>query len=187
MKDNEFLFNIRNSKMKLDRVYFWTDTIKDWIPLLNRDCYKRVILDSLQFLAAKDIITVYSFVIMPNHIHLIWRNNKMNGLEMPYASFNKFTAHIILKDLKQCNNILLQKFRVNTNEREYRIWQRDPLAIEMDCKEKLEQKIDYIHNNPLNERWQLSKQPEDYFWSSANFYEHNIDDFGFLTHYMEEY
>jgi putative transposase len=55
----------------------------------------------------------------------------------------------------------------------------------MDSREKLEQKLNYIHNNPLNARWNLAKRPEDYYWSSARFYEMGRDDFGFLTHYED--
>lgn len=57
----------------------------------------------------------------------------------------------------------------------------------MDKKEKFEQKLDYIHLNPLQERWNLAKAPEVYPWSSANFYETGQDEFGFLTHYMERF
>ena len=56
-------------------------------------------------------------------------------------------------------------------ERSYRIWQRDPLAILIDSIEKPERKLDYIHLNPLNERWNLADDPENYYWSSAKFYE----------------
>ena len=46
---------------------------------------------------------------------------------------------------------------------------RDALAIELDSREKVEQKIDYIHLNPLQEHWNLVKYPEEYNWSSAKF------------------
>jgi putative transposase len=55
----------------------------------------------------------------------------------------------------------------------------------LDSKWKFEQKLDYIHNNPLNEKWNLSKTPETYSWSSACFYESGIDQFGCLNHYQE--
>ena len=110
-----------------------------------------------------------------------------NGKEMPHASFNKKVAHEIVKDLKLYHTQVLPFFKVNEKEREYRIWQRDALAIEMDTRNKVEQKIDYIHTNPLQEHWNLSKRPEDYKWSSAEFYETGIDEFGFITHYMDRY
>jgi hypothetical protein len=49
----------------------------------------------------------------------------------------------------------------------------------------LEQKLEYIHNNPVAEKWAMCKLPEDYRWSSARFYLKGVDEFGFLTHYKE--
>ncbi len=111
----------------------------------------------------------------------------MNGKEMPQASFNKFTAHQLIKDLKINDPALLKQFAVDEVDRTYRIWQRDPLAILMDSREKMEQKIQYIHENPLHDKWSLAQFPEDYHWSSAHFYETGNDNFGFLTHYKEEF
>ena len=50
-----------------------------------------------------------------------------------------------------------------------------------------EKKLDYIHLNPLQEKWNLAEYPEDYKWSSAGFYNSGIDDFGILTHYMDRF
>jgi putative transposase len=57
----------------------------------------------------------------------------------------------------------------------------------MDNKKKVEQKITYVHENPLQEYWNLTDMPENYKWSSAKFYETGIDEFGFLTHYMNRF
>lgn len=178
---------IRNSRMELNEVYFWTDTIKDWKHLLKQDKYKEIILASLRDLVLRKKIIVYGFVIMPNHIHIIWELLEKVGKEMPHASFNKATAHIITKDLKQNHEAVLKFFEVSDKERSYRIWQRDPLAIHLDSKSKMEQKLDYIHRNPLHERWNLSKREEEYHYSSASFYQNGIDKFGFLTHYIDRY
>ncbi len=91
----------------------------------------------------------------------------------------------MVNDLKENHNKVLPYFEVKEKDRSYRIWQRDPMAILMDSREKLEQKLIYIHNNPLNEKWNLAKRPEDYYWSSAKFYETGVDNFGFITHYAE--
>lgn len=74
---------------------------------------------------------------------------------MPHASFNKATAHLIMRDLKINHPKVLPYFRFNEKERQLRVWQRDPLTILMYNKGKLKQKIDYIHLNPLQERWNL--------------------------------
>jgi hypothetical protein len=57
----------------------------------------------------------------------------------------------------------------------------------MDSREKIEQKLDYIHLNPLQEKWSLVKFSEDYRWSSAKFYDSGEDEFDLLTHYMDRF
>jgi len=177
----------RNSHLLMNEVYFWTNTILNWNTLLEPDKYKLLILTILRDLVEKDQIRIYGFVIMPNHMHVIWEMVQMNGKEMPHASFNKATAHLIVKDLKLHHPKLLPTYKVISRERSYRIWQRDPLAVLMDSREKVEQKLDYIHNNPLQERWNLTKSPEAYQWSSAAFYDLNNGIFDFLTHYQDRF
>lgn len=179
------LKQVRNSHLELNEVYFWTSTIKNWLHLLDADHYKQVIVDSLIYLVKAQKVTVYAFVIMPNHIHLIWELNEMNGKEMPHASFNKFTSHQFLQ-LSTLDNSKIT-YKVNDKDRSHRFWQRDPLAVQVNSKRIIEQKLDYIHLNPLQEKWNLVKHPEDYKWSSAGFYETGIDNFGFLTHYRERF
>jgi putative transposase len=186
-RDKHIKSKFRNSRMSFGYVYFWTDTIKDWKHLLKPDKYKELIVSSWQELIRRELITIYSFVIMPNHIHVIWEMKEPNGKEMAHASFNKFTSHMLLKDLRLNHPAVLPYFKVNDSERSYRFWQRDPLAVLMDSKLKIEQKINYIHNNPLQERWNLASRPEEYKWSSAEFYESGRDQFDILTHYSKRF
>ena len=78
--------NPRKSYTSLNKIYFWTATIHKWIPLLDSDCNKQIIIDSLKYLSDKELISVYAFIIMPNHIHLIWQQNNLNGKETPKGS-----------------------------------------------------------------------------------------------------
>ncbi|MDN5200031.1 transposase [Fulvivirgaceae bacterium BMA10] len=186
--NKEVKHGARKSRMFLNEVYFWTDTIKDWKHLLKQDQFKEIILNSWNFLVKKKKIVAYGFVIMPNHLHVIWEMLASNGREMPHASFNKFTSHMFLEELKVHNQNLLQEFISNNMaDRNHRFWQRDPLAILMDSKAKIEQKLDYIHLNPLQEQWNLTKDPEDYKWSSAKYYASGVDDFRFLSHYKDKF
>jgi putative transposase len=74
---------------------------------------------------------------------------------------------------------------VGAKDREYQFWERNPKSIEVYTPEVIYQKLDYIHANPLQAKWNLCKEPKDYFYSSAEFYETGIDRFGFLTHIGE--
>ncbi len=60
-----------------------------------------------------------------------------------------------------------------------------PLSVLCYSVAVTEQKLDYIHQNPAQEKWKLAELPEDYYYSSARFYLENKDDFGFLTHYLD--
>jgi hypothetical protein len=71
---------------------------------------------------------------------------------------------------------------VDAANKKYEFWQRDSLAFELLKKQTLKQKMDYIHCNPVMGRWNLCKEPHDYYYSSALFYEKEIDNFGFLKH-----
>ncbi|PZX52100.1 transposase IS200 family protein [Algoriphagus ratkowskyi] len=171
--------------MELNTLYFFTGTIHKWIPLLDKNGFKEIILSSLSYLFEQKCMKIYGFVIMPNHIHLIIENIKMNGKELPHASFLKYTSHSFLKRLKNESPELLSKFRVELINKTYQFWQRDSLAIELYTPEVVYQKLDYVHNNPCQKKWMLAEDPVKYPYSSFNFYELNTDDFGFLTHIGE--
>lgn len=187
MSLNEMKYGIRNSRLVLNEVYFWTNTIKNWNRLLEKDSFKNIIIDCWRNLIERNKIRIYGFVIMPNHLHMVWEMLEENGKEMPYASFNKFTSHQFLEILRTESNSILSVYKENDSERKHRFWQRDPLAVEMDSKIKVEQKLEYIHLNPMQEQWNLASKPDAYKWSSAKFYENGIDEFSILTDYRERF
>jgi hypothetical protein len=57
------------------------------------------------------------------------------------------------------------------------------LSVELWSPKVFMQKLEYIHNNPLQDKWHLVQFPEDYKYSSAKFYETGVDEFGLLMHY----
>jgi putative transposase len=169
----------RKSHTSLHKIYFWTATIHNWLPLLETDQNKQAIIDSLKYLSGKKLITVYAFVIMPNHIHLIWQQNELNGNETAKGSLLKHTAHLFLKQLEAAGRSNL--YEVDAANKKHEIWQRDSLGIEIYSRTVAKQKLDYIHFNPVSGKWQLAKDDISYTFSSARFYETGIDDFGFLN------
>ncbi len=172
-------FDPRNSNTSLGKIYFWTATIHNWLTLLEANENKDLIVDSLKHLSDEGYITIYAFVIMPNHIHLIWRLEKLNGKETPKGSFLKYTAHKLLTQLQNDNKTSM--YRVNLANKKHEIWQRDALGIEIISREMAIQKLNYIHFNPVSGKWNLAKDDVSYYYSSARFYETGIDEFGFLN------
>jgi hypothetical protein len=74
---------------------------------------------------------------------------------------------------------------VNAKDRQYQFWERNSLSIDLWTPKVFEQKLDYIYNNLIKDKWQLARYPEDYKYSPAKFYETGMDEFGLLTHYCD--
>ena len=87
--------------------------------------------------------------------------------------------------MKQTKDTALQNYSVTTTDRQYNIWLRDPLAVLVTSRELAWQKLDYIHLNPMQPHWLLCSSPAEYRFSSALFYEQNVDEFGLLTHFRD--
>ena len=121
--------NKRKSYIEIGEVFFWTATINQWQKLLGEDIYKDVIIDSLKYLSNAGKIDVFAFVIMPNHIHLIWRTNELNGKETAQGSFLKYTAHEFRKMLLKEGGEKLSSYKVDAENKKHEFWQRDSLAI----------------------------------------------------------
>ena len=159
---------------------FYTATILEWKPLLKPGKYKDIIIQCLQYLTTNKKITLYAFVIMDNHIHLIWQALPGKTPEQIQLSFMKYTAQQIKFDLVASHPLVLDKFKVNAKDRTYLFWERNSLGIELYSHDVFIQKLEYIHWNPVKAG--LCSLPEEYYYSSARFYHTGIDDFGMLTH-----
>jgi putative transposase len=144
---------------------FFTATILDWKTLLSEDAFKDIIIKSLQFLSDEKSIVVYGFVIMPNHIHLIWQIQDGNKQPAIQQRFMKFTAQQMKFKLQDSRDERLSTFLVNATDRQYQFWERNPLSIDLWSPEIFMQKLDYIHNNPIQDKWRLAEFPEYYKYS----------------------
>jgi REP element-mobilizing transposase RayT len=159
--------------------HFFTVTIPEWKHLLKEDEFKDIIINSLLFLKEEKSIVVYGFVIMPNHIHLIWQIQDGFKQENIQMRFLKFTAQQMKFRLIDTNDSRLSDFHVNTSDRQYQFWERNALSVELWSPKLFMQKLEYIHNNPLQDKWRLVQYWEDYKYSSARFYETGITSLGY--------
>ena len=185
---NEDLFTYRRkSYKKLGQIFLWTSTIDKWRKLLTEDRFKEVISDSLTYLSSRKKLDVFAFVIMPNHVHFIWRMLADNVKETTAGSFLKYTAHAFKKLLNQYNSSALSHYKVKAHNKSHEFWQRDSLAIHLCSREVAYQKLDYIHANPLAQHWQLAIDPCDYPYSSARYYELGQKGFSFLKDLRDEF
>lgn len=160
--------------------HYFTATILEWKRLLKPDKYKELIISSLDYMVKANRIAVYGFVIMINHFHLIWHIKEGQVKSDVQRDILKYTAQIILKDLRKNHPYTLERFRVDASDRRFQIWERNPLSIELYSEKVLLQKLNYLHENPV--RAGLVNQPTDYTYSSASFY-NGKNEWPFLQHY----
>lgn len=130
-----------------------------------------------------ELVKIWGYVIMPNHIHLVWEQLKMNRKEFPKNSLEKFAAKTLVNNMKAANDLAWRNYAVTSVDRVHKMRLRNPLAIRIINKEMAAQKIDYMHLNSMQPHWLLCNHPADYRFLSARFYEQNLDEFEILTHF----
>jgi len=104
---------------------------------------------------------------MTNHVHLIVRAKEGCSLPDIFRDYKKFTSKEIKKAIsKNCQESrkewLLKHFET---QKGFRFWRGDNKPIELWSNKVIDQKIDYIHQNPVEEG--LVFKAEDYVYSSA--------------------
>ena len=149
---------------------FVTASIVGWKHLFATPIYRQVVLDSLIWLRKEKRISLYVFVIMSSHLHLILKpiDRKIGQV---LKDFGGFTAHAILKELKRENQAeLLRFFHENRRDSRHKhsIWQ-DIQAKNIFTQDVFLQKMECIHQNPLVAN--LVEDRADYLYSSASFYD----------------
>jgi hypothetical protein len=91
--------------------------------------------------------------------------------------FKKYTAHQIIREIEGSavesrRDWLLDKFafaaKSNSRNTNYQFWQQNYHAIELSSNAFIEQKLQYVHENPVKEGW--VEEPEHYLYSSARDY-----------------
>jgi putative transposase len=162
---------------------FITATNLNWLPVLQNDYHKDILVEAFRRRVEAQQVSIYAFVIMPNHFHAIWQLHDGISMDVFQRDLLKFTARSILKFMKMNDDGLLPRLKVKDADREYQVWERNSLSIDLYSPAFFEQKFDYLHNNPVHPKWKLATFPEEYWYSSASFYITGKDEFGFLQHY----
>jgi putative transposase len=166
--------------MSIGGIYFYTATINGWYNLFTSNQFNKVIIQSLEYLSSQRLMDIFSFVIMPTHVHFIWRSKQLNGKESAQGSFLKYTAHQLLRLLRTTDPMKLNRFRVDAANKKHEFWQRDPMAVRLFTQDVAIQNLNYIHRNPCRKKWKLCDRPENYEYSSASFYKTGVLKYPFL-------
>jgi putative transposase len=153
--------------------YFLTMTVVNWIDLFTRPTYKRIICDSLNYCSEKKSLIVYGWVLMSNHLHLLCRIEEPHTMTAFLRDFKKFTSKALIDAVQNTEESrrdwLLDKFGFEAyrtrRAEQFKVWQDGSHAVYLDTTHFVEQKLAYIHDNPV--RQEIVQHPEDYLFSSA--------------------
>ena len=136
-----------------------------------------MVIESFRFVVNNKRATIWAFVIMDNHIHLIWQILAPYTLPNVRRDMLKFISQTIKNDLvKKGEYHILENFIVSKSDRHMQIWQRNPMSISILFEPTLQQKLNYIHRNLLKK----GKDDINYKYSSASFYATGIRNWDFL-------
>lgn len=155
--------------------YFVTITVVNWIDLFTRKELKYIIIDSLKHCQREKGLVIHAWCVMPSHLHLIVRSEK-EKLSDILRDFKKFTSKEIVKTIELINESrrrwLLKSFiRAGQDLKRitnFKVWQDGNHPEEMVTNEFMQQKIDYVHNNPVHD--EIVDEAEYYWYSSARDY-----------------
>ena len=159
-----------------EEIYYLTSTVVDWVDVFTRPAYKQIVVDSLKFCQEKKGLILYGWVLMTNHLHLLAQAQEGKKLGDIIRDFKRFTANQIIAKVREENESrsewLLHKFEWNakykSSHEHYQFWQAGNYAKECFSFSFAEQKLIYLHENPV--RAGIVEHPEEYLYSSARNY-----------------
>lgn len=165
-------YKIRNK----EGIHFITFAVVEWVDVFTRREYRDIVVESLSHCQQHKGLQVHSWCLMSNHVHLIVsaRNNDTSNI---LRDFKKFTAKEIIKAINNhagesrrgwMLDIFKQLGEQNSRNTTYQFWRQDNHPMELFSARFTSQKLEYIHNNPVEAGIVL--RAEDYVYSSARDY-----------------
>ncbi len=159
-------------KIRSDKLHFLTHTIVDWVDVFTRRELAEVVVTSLNYCVENKGLEVYVWCLMPSHLHMIARaaENSEYDLSEIRRDFKKFTSKTIIKTISEIGESrrewMLNHFKAGSDK--FEVWQEGMHPVELSKRRFTNQKMDYIHNNPVVAG--IVREPQDYLLSSATDY-----------------
>lgn len=162
-----------------DGAYFVSFATVNWIDVFTRNDYFSVITASLDYCRKEKGMEIYGYCIMPSHIHLIFRSAQGDPSGL-MRDFKGYTSRKLLKAIEENpqesrKEWLLWMFEraglKNSNVKQKQFWQQHNQPIEIWSLKVFEQKLNYIHQNPVETGFVTD--PIDWKYSSARNYGNN--------------
>ena len=157
--------------------FYCTFTCWQWLPLIERTSTYDHIYNWMHIAKAKGF-RIFGYVIMPNHVHLVIHAAEGSSINALLANAKRFLAYAIRNRLIQQGEFAVLetlKAAVRPSDaargQDYRMFMTSSDIRECVDDAMVQQKLDYIHANPVKGKWMLAENYLDYPHSSAGFYE----------------
>jgi REP element-mobilizing transposase RayT len=156
-----------------EKPYFISFAIVYWLDVFIRPIYKDILVDSMNYCIKEKGLVVYAWVIMSSHVHMIigTQNNKMQDIIRDLKKYtSKTIINTIMENIQESRREWLiwmfeRAGKKNINNTKYQFWQQHNKPIELYDNKIIEQRLDYLHNNPVEEGFVF--EPHEYKYSSA--------------------
>ncbi|MFD1257207.1 transposase [Mucilaginibacter terrae] len=157
------------------RPFFVTLSVVGWIDVFTRAEYCEEVIKNLEYCRKHKGLKIYAYCIMSSHIHLIVAHDE-SRLPNIIRDFKSFTAKQIIHSIinnptesrKEWLLYLFKFFAAQQSQNsEYQFWQKTIHPTELITAPVFEQKVDYIHHNPVAAG--LVTEATTYKYSSACF------------------
>jgi REP element-mobilizing transposase RayT len=155
-------------------LYFVSFAVVEWLDVFTRNEYKDILVESLIYCQKEKGMEIIAWCIMTNHVHLIFRSIAEIKPEKLLGDFKRFTSKKIVKAIQENpkesrkENLLEQFAKAgakSSNVKQYQFWRHDNKPIELWSHKVILEKINYIHENPIEAG--IVFKPEEYRYSSA--------------------
>lgn len=159
-------------------VYFTSSTVAGWTDVFTRDLYKSILLDSIRHCQASQGLVIHAWVLMTNHLHTICSCKEGKDLGQIWRNIKSFTAMKIIDAIINNPKESRKEYLLNTFEKEgkksssnfrFKFWEHENHPVLLDTTEKYNQRLHYLHQNPVSagfvtEPWHwLYSSAADYF------------------------
>jgi putative transposase len=134
-------------------------------------------VSSIKYCQANKHLQVHAYCIMTSHVHLIVSVSD-GELSDVIRDFKSYTSREVRKSLEDKTNIesrrewLIWMFeragKNNIRNHDFQFWQQHNHPIELSTNKMIDQRLDYIHNNPIEAGFVF--KCDDWVWSSARQY-----------------
>ena len=160
-----------------DRPYFITFAVECWIDVFTRQSSKEIILESIRYCQKEKGLILYAWCLMTNHVHMIVGRNGESKIEEIVRDLKKYTSVHVCRAIESNPTESRREWMLNIfgslgqeseKHTKYKFWQNEYHPVELFYNEMMNQKLDYIHENPVREG--IVESAEEYLYSSARDY-----------------